>query len=303
MKVLLADDDPVSRIIVRVPLLRLGYEVREVADGEQAWSLLQNEPFSIMITDWLMPRLDGPALIQRIRNADLPNYIYSILLTSKDAKDDIIAGLDAGADDYLSKPLHPNELRARISIATRIIDLETRLRAERDTDALTSLRNRRAISAAAHAELSRAAREHTPLSVVLIDIDYFKHVNDRHGHQAGDQALRLVATTITQNLRPYDSVGRWGGEEMLLLLPNTTSEVAASVAERVRAAIATTPLLLETGEAVPLSVSLGLASTNSAEMNQFEPLLQCADFALYQAKQHGRNQVAIYQAAPALSKQ
>ena len=301
MKVLIADDDPVSRIMVRVPLLRLGYDVREVADGEQAWSLLQSEPFSIMITDWLMPRLDGPGLIQRIRNADFPNYVYSILLTSKDAKDDIIAGLDAGADDYLSKPLHPNELRARISIATRIIDLETRLRAERDTDALTSLRNRRAISVAAHAELSRAAREHTALSVVLIDIDHFKQVNDTHGHQAGDQALRLVAATITQNLRPYDSVGRWGGEEILLLLPSTTSEHAASVAERVRAAIAATPLLLETGQAVPLSVSMGLASTDSVDLNQFEPLLQCADSALYQAKQHGRDQVAIYQPAPASS--
>ena len=300
MKILLADDDPVSRIMVRVPLLRLGYEVREVADGEQAWALLQSEPFSIIITDWLMPRLDGPSLIQRIRKAELPNYVYSILLTSKDAKDDIIAGLDAGADDYLNKPLHPNELRARISIAARIVDLETRLRTERDTDALTGLRNRRAIAAAANTELARSVRERIPLSVVLVDIDHFKQVNDRHGHQAGDQALRLVAATIAQNLRLYDSVGRWGGEEILLLLPTTNCEKATKIAERVRAAIANTPLLLETGEAVPLSVSMGLASTDADESQDFETLLKYADDALYHAKQAGRNRVVIQQRAASL---
>jgi len=229
-----------------------------------------------------------PALIARIRAADFPGYTYVILLTSKDERADMIAGLDAGADDYLIKPCESDELRARLAIGARIVDLERRLRSARDTDALTGLRNRGAITAAAETELVRTQRAHAPLSVALLDVDHFKQVNDRYGHQAGDQALRLIAAVVRQHIRPYDLVGRWGGEELLLLLAGTTTNDAAAVAVRVRERIAATPLMLADGRQIALTASLGVASTEGGAY-LLETLIRDADAALYSAKAAGRN--------------
>ena len=171
MQVLIVDDDSVQRRILRSQLIRLGYDVCEAADGAQAWSQLEQEPSPIVITDWMMPGLDGPGLIARIRAATFAGYSYILLLTAKDERADVIAGLDAGADDYLTKPCDIRELRARVAIGTRIIDLEQRLRAARDTDALTSLPNRRALVVVAQAEIARAQRLAGRLSIALLDID------------------------------------------------------------------------------------------------------------------------------------
>jgi two-component system cell cycle response regulator len=296
MKILVVEDDPIQRRVIRGHLQRLGYDVREVADGEQAWRLLQEENLPIVITDWLMPTLDGLSLIKRIRHAGLPSYIYMILLTSKDEQTDIVAGLDAGADDYLCKPFDTSELRARVAIGARIVDLETQLRTARDTDSLTGLRNRRALTAAENM-LVRSGRTTSPLSVVMIDVDHFKKINDHYGHQVGDQALRLIATTITHTIRPNDLASRWGGEEMLVLMPETTHEQAAAVAEQIRAAIEAKALDLDTGAKLRLSASLGVASSDFERECSFDRLVQMADIALYEAKQAGRNQVAIYETA------
>ena len=291
MKVLIVDDDPFQRRLLRGQLARLSYDVREAANGELAWDLLQQEAISIVITDWMMPTLDGPGLIRRIREGNLPGYTYIVLLTSKDDLVNVVAGLDAGADDYLTKPCDANELRARIAIGSRIVNLELRLRAARDTDSLTGLWNRRALTATANTELARVQRNGTGMSVVLLDVDHFKQVNDSYGHHIGDQALCLVATTVLQNVRPYDVVGRWGGEELLLLLPNTAIEDAAVVAERVRASIYATPLALENGQQIRLAASFGVASIEASDNDTLDALIQHADTALYQAKAAGRNRI------------
>ncbi len=300
MKILIVDDDPFQRRLLRALLARLDYDVRDVANGELAWSLLQQEAISIVITDWMMPTLDGPGLIRRIRGANLPGYTYIVLLTAKGDLTDVVAGLDAGADDYLTKPCDTNELRARIAIGSRIVDLEMRLREARDTDSLTGLRNRRALTANANSELVRAQRNGTSLSVVLLDVDHFKQVNDRYGHHIGDQGLCLIAATVVQNVWPYDIVGRWGGEELLIVLPETTLAQAAMVADRVRASIRATPLLLEDGRQVELAASFGVASIELTDVATLDALLQQADAALYQAKADGRNRVCTAASIDAL---
>jgi len=293
MKILIVDDDPFQRRLLRAQIARLNYEVYEAANGELAWTLLQQEGISIVITNWMMPVLDGLGLIRRIRGANLPNYTYIVLLTARDELTDVVAGLDAGADDYLTKPCDTNELRARIAIGSRIVDLEYRLREARDTDSLTGLRNRRALTASAKSELVRAQRNGTSMSIVLADVDFFKQVNDRYGHHIGDQALCLIATTVVQNVRPYDIVGRWGGEELLLMLPETTLAQATMVAERVRASISATPLILDGGRQVKLTASFGVASIDATSSSTFDSLVQLADTALYQAKADGRNRICV----------
>ncbi len=292
MDILIVDDNAVQRKILRSQLARLGYDVREATDGVDAWTQLQREPSPIVITDWMMPGLDGPELIVRIRAADFPGYTYVILLTAKDQRTDMIAGLDAGADDYLIKPCDLHELRARVAIAARIVDLEQRLRTARDTDALTGLRNRGAIATAAQTELARAQRSGEPLSVALLDVDHFKQVNDHYGHQVGDQALRLVAAVVRQHVRPYDLVGRWGGEEFLLVIGAGEAD-ATAVAERVRSKIAVTPLVLADGQQVTITASLGVASTEHGGERTLEALVHTADLALYRAKAEGRNCVRV----------
>ena len=261
----------------------------DLAQTGRHLTLSEQEPSPIVITDWMMPGLDGPGLIARIRAAPFAGYTYILLLTAKDKRADVVAGLDAGADDCLAKPCDAHELRARVAIGTRIVDLEQRLRAARDTDVLTGLPNRGAIVAAAQAELARARRLAGRLSVALLDIDHFKQVNDCYGHQAGDHALRLVATVVRQHIRPYDTVGRWGGEELLLIFPETILTEAASIAERVREHLAAVPLPLADGRQIKLSASLGVASVKPADDDTLERLVHDADIALYRAKADGRD--------------
>lgn len=304
MRVLVVDDDPVLRRIVQAGLTRAGHQVRAVADGHAAWDLLQEESFRLVITDWMMPGMDGPELVRRIRTASFPGYTYIILLTARSDKSDVVSGLDAGADDFLTKPFHTEELRARVAIGERILDLEGRLSDARDqlevlatVDALTALLNRRAIQERAEAEVQRAARDGTPLSFVMLDIDHFKSVNDTHGHLVGDQALRLVADILAANKRVYDYAGRWGGEEFLLILPRTELPDAKIVAERVRASIAAASLDLADGGRLSLRISLGVTTAPSRDPLALHILLQQADEALYHAKHAGRDRVEIY-AAP-----
>ncbi|MFQ5595053.1 MAG: diguanylate cyclase [Anaerolineae bacterium] len=301
MRILIADDDPFMRRLLQTALTHAGHKALAVEDGQAAWDLLRSDSVRFVITDWMMPKLDGPELIRRIRSADFPAYTYVILLTSKDSKEDVVIGLEAGADDYLTKPFDPSELQARIAIGKRILDLETRLREARDQmevlatyDNLTGLLNRRALYEHIEAEMKRAEREAEPMSLVLLDVDHFKAVNDQHGHHVGDQTLRLVADTIAHNKRPYDWAGRWGGEEFLLVLPGATLAEASDIAERVRAAVAAAALPLPDGRRLHVQVSLGVTSMAPTEPQPLDTLLQQADEALYCAKRQGRNQVCCY---------
>jgi two-component system chemotaxis response regulator CheY len=306
VKILIVDDDPASRRLLVANLTWAGHEVIEASDGEQGWAVFQREATRLVITDWMMPALDGTSLISRIRAAPAAGYTYVILLTALGDKPQVITGLEAGADDYLTKPFDPDELLARVATGERLLRHEARLAAAQRQaeqlamrDALTGLLNRRAIEDQARAELNRLRRGTGAASLILLDLDHFKTINDTHGHAAGDEALRQVARLLEQQLRSYDQVGRWGGEEFLVLLPDASLEEACRVAERLRAGLAGLLISLDGSALVQVSASLGVATLTAerAQSVALEQLLDEADRALYCAKRDGRNRVSVLPAS------
>jgi diguanylate cyclase (GGDEF)-like protein len=300
MKILVAEDEPGSRQLVKKVLVAAGYEIVEAGDGQEAWELFQREPFQLIVTDWMMPRLDGAGLIKNIRAAQ-KRYTYIIMLTAIDEKPKVVMGLEAGADEYLTKPFNRNELLARIASGKRILRLEQQLTEARQQvedlamhDGLTGLLNRRAIEEHAGAEFSMSTRKERPMSVIMLDVDHFKSVNDRFGRAVGDQTLRQIAKVLKENLRGYDRVGRWGGEEFILILPDTELKDAAMVAERLRAQTAEMKILPGSEESFSVQISLGVACTADGFPSLTE-LINAADQALYKAKQNGRNQVCAFE--------
>ncbi|MFZ6027646.1 MAG: GGDEF domain-containing response regulator [Chloroflexota bacterium] len=301
MKILIIDDDNTYRKLLCNILTGKGHEVVEAESGNAAWEMLQSTHYAFIITDWMMPGVSGPELVSRIRKADFPHYTYIIMLTARNAREDIVNGLEAGADDYLTKPFDLDELRARVAIGERILRLESRLRTTLKQlevlatyDSLTNLLNRRALYEAIRNEWNRAYRENQAISLIMLDVDHFKEINDRHGHLVGDQALCHVAQLLTQHKRSYDIIGRWGGEEFLLLLPNTDLHEATCVAERLRHALATTPFELTARKKLFVFASFGVAGINSRKNENFEKYIQRADQALYQAKNAGRDRVCAF---------
>jgi len=301
MKALIVEDEPEFRLLLSVLLRQLDFDVIEAMDGLTAWDIIQKTQIPLVLTDWVMPQMQGPELIQKIRGANFPYYTYIILLTARTAQRDVVDGIMSGADDYLVKPFDQDELQARLSIAERILGLESRLRETLEQlrlvalrDGLTGVLNRRAIYEVAENELERARRESARLSFLMIDIDNFKKINDRFGHAMGDQALRLVVDTIVSNLRPYDSVGRWGGEEFLVLLPNTNHEEATQIAERLRTSVARSRLEFIESNSVELRISLGVTCTSFGEDQYIDKLVSQADKALYKAKNLGKDRVSVY---------
>ncbi|MBA3534496.1 MAG: diguanylate cyclase [Ardenticatenales bacterium] len=298
MQILIVDDHTDCRAMLQELLTYIGHEVVEAVDGKNAWNVLQVSPIPLLITDWMMPEMDGTELIRQIRRANLPRYTYIILLTGRNHQGDVIKGLQAGADDYITKPFDLEELRARVAIGERIIGLEADLRRALDKlrvlathDSLTGLLNRQAIMKEAKIELRRTRRLNKMMSLVMLDIDHFKQVNDTYGHRVGDEVLQLVSKTIMHSVRTYDRVGRWGGEEFLLLLPETPLAEAAEIAERVRRDVAATPLPVPGGSTISLQVSLGVVEADSSAPLALSALLEQADQALYHAKNAGRNRV------------
>ena len=300
MKILLAEDDPGSRRLVNVHLSAAGYEVIEAEDGQLAWELFQRDTFHIVITDWMMPKMDGPTLIHNIRSNGHKSYTYIIMLTAIDDKPKVVMGLEAGADEYLTKPFDSRELIARVASGERILKLEeqlTQARHEMETlamhDGLTGMFNRRAIEEYIEAELDLARRKGRPLSVILLDIDHFKAVNDQYGHSIGDHTLQQLAGILPRNLRQYDRIGRWGGDEFIVILPDTKISEAFMIADRMRITTAETKLSLENGEYYTVQISLGVACA-SGSYPSLKKLVDAADLAMYQAKQAGRNHVCSF---------
>jgi two-component system, cell cycle response regulator len=299
MRVLFADDDVVLRHIVLKRLQQWGYDVHIANDGEEAWAVLQgDDPPRLAVLDWMMPRLDGFEIVQRIRARGNEPYIYTLLLTSRSEQEDLIQAMEAGADDYVIKPFDPHELKVRLRAGQRIVELQQdlitareALRVQATRDALTGIWNRAAIFDQLHRDLARAGRELQPIGVCMADIDHFKAVNDTLGHHAGDLVLREVALRMASKLRPYDSIGRYGGEEFLVVLPGCSRKNAAAVAERLRAQVAASPV--DTTPPRRVTVSFGVAAIESGERVSVEALLRDADAALYLAKARGRDRVEL----------
>jgi diguanylate cyclase (GGDEF)-like protein len=306
--VLIAEDDPIFRRILESWFKRWDYRVTAVENGVDAWEVLQREDApQLAILDWMMPGMDGIELCRRIRSRDQGVYRYVLLLTAKDDKQDVIAGLEAGADDYLTKPFDVNELRARVRAGKRILDLQAALiRAKDDLqfaaahDALTGLWNRGAIIDLLKREVSRRQRTGDALGVIMADIDYFKKINDTHGHLIGDAVLQEVTRRLAVGVRPYDVVGRYGGEEFLVVFPGCNAANLIVGAERLRHCIGDQPIETSAGQ-ISVTLSLGLASVeqNEKETLACEAFLRTADEALYAAKARGRNRVEIAPASRA----
>ncbi len=291
MKILIVDDDSNQRRLLLVHLTRAGHEVEAADDGLMAWDLMLREHYRLVITDWMMPGIDGPELIRRIRSASLPGYTYVILLTALDGKEEVVRGLEAGADDYLTKPFNSAELRLRASIGERILKLEAHLREMATHDALTGLYNRRAFDSRLTDEIQRVRRYQRPLSLIMCDIDHFKKYNDTHGHPKGDNLLSEIGSVLIASVRGTDAVARYGGEEFTIILPETEKANALVVAEKIRAGVESYPFpLRESQPGGTVTVSVGVASCPE-DVTDVGDLLGAADQALYRAKQAGRNRV------------
>ena len=300
MKLLVADDDPIFRRVLKSVLVKWGFECQIVCDGTEALAELQKSSApQLAILDWMMPGLDGTEVVRRLREATAASarYTYVLLLTARTEKCDVVKALRAGCDDCLSKPFLPDELHARLLVGQRIVELEARLTAALETmqhqashDALTGIRNRGAVLTALQRELDRAERHPGPLSVILLDLDHFKLVNDTYGHLAGDRVLLEVARRMQSAVRSYDAVGRFGGEEFLIVLPQTDSAAALTIAHRIAESIRAAPVHAGTVD-IPMTASMGVAS--SSTHTDMQTLLHAADCALYDAKAAGRNRVEV----------
>jgi two-component system cell cycle response regulator len=297
--ILLAEDDPVTRMLMTRFLKNAGYEVDGVANGSEALDKMTKRYYPMLVTDWEMPQMDGIALCNAVRNMQLDGYVYALLLTARDAKEHIIAGLEAGADDYLVKPVHEAELIARLNAGRRILALEHSLRVANQrnrilsiTDALTGAYNRRYLMEQLPREFERCRRYAYPLSVLMCDLDHFKQVNDQRGHAAGDDVLQQFACRAQKFIRTNsDWMARYGGEEFLIVLPETGYDDAVIVAEKIRQLVASAPFATRGGEA-SVTASFGVASTaaNGPDLTlKVESLIRAADESLYKSKLAGRN--------------
>ncbi len=295
MRVLICEDDPVSRQLLASFLEKWGYDVVVTNDGKEAWEALQ-EPAApgLVVSDWMMPHMDGVELCRKIREKKETSYTYFIILTTKESKRNIIEGLKAGADDFVVKPFDHEELRFRVGIGERILELERRILKLAMTDVLTGVLNRRALMEKLEVEKIRAGRENTSLSLIIADIDHFKKVNDTYGHQTGDLVLQKFSDALMAATRPYDFVGRYGGEEFVICLPGNGQEEAVSTAERIRMRVEGLRVTASGNSAsVQITGSFGVASFGLDSQESADSLLRRADKALYRAKSEGRNRVCV----------
>ena len=290
MRILIADDDRLSARILQASLEGSGYEVLMARNGIEALHILQSEDSPrLAILDWMMPEMDGLEVCRKIRSM-AGAYIYVLLLTANIDPAGVVAGMDAGADDYIKKPFSPEELQARLRSGRRIVELEEKLRVQATHDSLTGLLNRGAIMERLVMEIERAGRDGAPLSIAMVDIDHFKNVNDTCGHAAGDAVLCRIARKLRETIRPYDFIGRYGGEEFIFVLPNCDTSMAIGIAERLRRSVASEAVEAE-ASVVRITVSVGVAQAQLDEIFDAESLIRSADAALFKAKEAGRNKV------------
>jgi two-component system cell cycle response regulator len=308
LKILIAEDDTVSRTILKRAVEKFGHECLAAEDGEKAWELYREAPdVDAIISDWMMPGMDGLELCRKVRDEERGGYTYFIFLTALGDRAHLLMGLEAGADDYLSKPLDRDELQVRLISARRVTQLHRRLAYQNDElenlnrklfeqsreDPLTRLGNRLRLREELDALLGGAERYGHSYSAVLCDVDYFKLYNDRYGHLAGDEVLQKVASTVIKELRSGDTAYRYGGEEVLIILPEQSLESAAAIADRLRRAVENLRIPHEAKNPPGVvTISAGVAALPAGGAKSADDLLKEADEALYRAKQSGRNRVA-----------
>ena len=310
MRILIAEDDAVSRTILRRSIEKLGHECLAAEDGEKAWELYKETPgVDVVISDWMMPGMDGLELCRMVRGEERDEYTYFIFLTALGDREHLLMGLEAGADDYLSKPLDRDELQVRLISAARVTALHRRLayqnheleRLNRELfeqsreDPLTRLGNRLRLREELETLRGRVERYGHSYSAVLCDVDFFKFYNDHYGHLAGDEVLQKVAETIAEQRRSGDTAYRYGGEEFLVILPEQGLEEAVSIADRLRLAVEDLRIPHEAKDPPGVvTISAGVAALSAEKLKSPDDLLKEADVALYRAKQTGRNRVISY---------
>jgi two-component system cell cycle response regulator len=299
IRVLVADDSAVSRKLVEQTLSEKRYSLIFAKSGREAVDLFAGHHPALVIVDWIMPDLTGIEICKHIRSKTQTSYTYIILLTGKSEKESVVEGLAAGADDYLTKPFHPEELIARVGVGLRIMELHREIEVKNAmlqelalTDPLTGLPNRRAIEAWAARQLNGAARYGFSFWVALADLDHFKTVNDTYGHDAGDTVLKAFSQIMKARSRRSDICGRIGGEEFLFVMTHATKEGAQRVIECVRAEFEATKFNFN-GSSLTVTASFGLAGFTGTEAPDFNRLVSHADMALYSAKRLGRNRVEV----------
>ncbi len=307
MRVLIVDDEAVPRLMLKMAVESFGHDCMVAEDGSEAWDIYQNTGIQVIISDRMMPGLDGIELCRRVRQRPQDGYTYFVFLTALGEKRELLSGIQAGADDYLTKPLDPDDLHMCLLVAARITALHRELQEQRSElkrlnqqlfeqgrrDPLTQMGNRLRLMEDMHSVIAQAQRYGQHYCVAMCDIDHFKSYNDCYGHLAGDEVLRSVAKVITETCRASDVAYRYGGEEFMLVLPEPSAVQAFAAAERVRKAIEA--LAIPHAAAPPpgiITVSIGIASLEPADPNAVHLWFKRADEALYRAKQAGRNRVA-----------
>jgi len=308
LRALIAEDNPGFRQVLERMLKKWGYDVVAVDTGIKALEMLQaTDPPRLAILDWMMPGLDGVEVCRRVRALGREPYIYILLLTARDTAEELVEGMEAGADDYLRKPVNSHELRVRLRAGRRILDLQEELMRAREIlrrqatlDPLTELWNRGAMFDILTRELKRAHRESSTLSIIMADLDHFKAVNDRLGHAAGDAVLQEAARRMRLCIRPYDSACRYGGEEFLIVLPGCDLAGATMRAEKIRYAMSAADFQIPEG-VLSVTCSLGVPSSSGDAGFDETALLHEADEALYAAKNNGRNRVEAFARQPVLA--
>jgi diguanylate cyclase (GGDEF)-like protein len=306
--VIIAEDEPSVRALLGRQLEDAGYSVVSCADGEEALEAVRRQGSGIILADWMMPKMDGIQLCRAVRElcaSEELGVVYYILVTAKSKQEQMVAGLDAGADDYLTKPYHAKELLARLRAGERIFELQRQLMRRQEelraanrelecmahTDPLTGLANRRRLFERLEEAWSLARRHKRPLTCVMFDLDDFKQVNDAHGHNAGDDVLREIGGLLAKQSRRHDIIGRFGGEEFLLICPETSIDGATVAAERIRQRVAGQPIAVA-GSTVQVTLSAGVAAARP-EHKSSDAWIAEADAMLYRAKDGGRNQVWV----------
>jgi two-component system, cell cycle response regulator len=307
-RILVVDDNRDNVEIIATRLRFRGYTMEEAADGEQALRMVHENPPDLMLLDVMLPDIDGYEISRRIKGDDSLPFIPIILVTARDTTQDKVMGLDAGADDYLTKPINFPELEARVRSMLRIKRLQDELEEKNRelerlsiSDGLTGLYNHRHIHGLLNDEFDRARRTNDKLTLAMLDLDRFKAVNDTYGHQAGDRVLEQLAEILRDSAREIDRLGRYGGEEFMALLPETDVEDGTVFVERVRREVSRHPFAIGGGQTIHMTLSAGLATYPHEWVQSPEALVRYADEALYAAKTGGRNRVVRFDEMPAPS--